>query len=472
MSNTIIPCELQENDYYITITAEDLAKDDSLEAKPYINKIKETIQKYNNGEIDTYTALNQIHHELVYYDYHVVIPREERGKQSCIIIFNPDDDLERFIKENFYEGLVFPNKKAIYNTIGLNLLGIKNLNGGKQKRIAESKVKQHMDIQPVEKSKRQQEIIEIYDVPHYIAKEDMRGKRGKFRDKLIPISINWLLQVISDNRSKENYNETIIYTTVNQLAYEFGLISSEYQSISNERLEEIDPLLKPYVVSQFYYISKPQIKGKIFDTLDVLQDDYRVLTYYRNYLITTNDNKTFISDKTHDNIIRKAERTIIKEMGYSSLPFIFKAKKENEFYKRVIQFINTNYHKNWKRYRQQIELHIDNDELREVNNQFEPMTDLEVKHIKSLLANIFGDQLYRLIESQVKSRNKKAIEEEKALINTFPQNIQDCLDCGALNINDIYRLYNDENGKNKIKPFSYPDYFMLATQKLLIIMLP
>ena len=124
---------------------------------------------------------------------------------------------------------------------------------------------------------------------------------------------------------------------MNQLAYEFGLISSEYQSISNERLEEIDPLLKPYVVSQFYYISKPQIKGKIFDTLDVLQDDYRVLTYYRNYLITTNDNKTFISDKTHDNIIRKAERTIIKEMGYSSLPFIFKAKKENEFYKRVIQ---------------------------------------------------------------------------------------------------------------------------------------
>lgn len=73
MSNTIIPRELQENDYYITITAEDLAKDDSLEAKPYINKIKETIQKYNNGEIDTYTALNQIHHELVYYDYHVVM---------------------------------------------------------------------------------------------------------------------------------------------------------------------------------------------------------------------------------------------------------------------------------------------------------------------------------------------------------------------------------------------------------------
>ena len=79
--------------------------------------------------------------------------------KCCIIIFNPDDDLERFIKENFYEGLVFPNKKAIYNTIGLNLLGIKNLNGGKQKRIAESKVKQHMDIQPVDKSKRQQEII-------------------------------------------------------------------------------------------------------------------------------------------------------------------------------------------------------------------------------------------------------------------------------------------------------------------------
>ena len=57
MSNTIIPCELQENDYYITITAEDLAKDDSLEAKPYINKIKETIQKYNNGENpDLHTA--------------------------------------------------------------------------------------------------------------------------------------------------------------------------------------------------------------------------------------------------------------------------------------------------------------------------------------------------------------------------------------------------------------------------------
>ena len=45
------------------------------------------------------------------------------------------------------------------------------------------------------------------------------------------------------------------------------------------------------------------------------------------------------------------------------------------------------------------------------------MTDLEVKHIKSLLANIFGDQLYRLIESQVKSRNKKAIEGQLGLFD-------------------------------------------------------
>lgn len=463
MKNTtknIIPSELKENNFFIKWVTWDISNDYSVEAEPYKQEIHDIIQQFCNSEIDKYTALGKIHNILVNYDYNVTIPREDKINKSCIVIYNSDDETEKFIKENFYVEQIFPTKSAIYYAIGLPHFGIKTLKGGKQKQIANAILKQYVDVQPVADSKRQQQIIDIYEIPHY--KEDLRGKRGKFRDQLVPISVNWLLDKVTNDKFYEQDGETVIYTNVNELAYNFGLISADYQKITYSQLEEINPQFTPYVVSQFYYFSKPQVKSKVFSTLDVLQDDYRILSYYRNYLITTKDNKTFISDKSHDNIIRKAERIILKEMGYSSLPFLFRAKKENEFYKKVIFYINTNYKKNWQHYKQQIEIHVDNEELKEVNIQLDSKSDLNIAQRKSILANAFGESVYNFIESQVKFTSKKADAQEQNIIDNATPDIKELLDIEVLTRDDV----------TKKKPFRYPDYFLPTTQQLMIIMLP
>lgn len=461
-TKNIIPYELQDNDFFLNMIAVDLSNDNTAEADHHKQQIKNIVKMYYQGATDTYKALKQIHHVLIDYDYNVVIPREENTQTNYIVIYNPDDEIEKFIKENFYEEQIFPTKTAIYYEIGLNRLGVKNLNGGKQKKVVESTVKQYADIQPVENSKRKQQIIEIYEVPHYIEKEDRRGKRGKFRDQLIPISVNWLLDKVTNEKSYEQDGETVIYTNVNELAFNLGLISAYYQKLSYDKLEEINPDFTPYVVSQFYYFSKPQVKSRVFSTLDILQDEYRVISYYRNYLITTKDNKTFISDKSHDNIIRKTERVILKEMGYSSLPFVFKAKKENEFYKKVIFYINTNYNKNWQRYKQQIEIHIDNEGVKEINSQLDSTAEFDISKRKKLLAVEFGESVYSFIKSQVKCRNKKADIEEQTIIDDVNPEIQELMDIEVLTSNDVI----------KKKPFRYPEHYLPTTQKLMIIMLP
>ena len=142
MKNTtknIIPSELKENDFFIKWVTWDISNDYSVEAEPYKQEINDTIQQFCNSEIDKYTALGKIHNILVNYDYNVTIPREDKINKSCIVIYNPDDETEKFIKENFYVEQIFPTKSAIYYAIGLPHFGIKTLKGGKQKHDCHQK---------------------------------------------------------------------------------------------------------------------------------------------------------------------------------------------------------------------------------------------------------------------------------------------------------------------------------------------
>ena len=79
-NETLIPRELKENDYHLNLVAADLTNDNSAEAEPYIKKIKEITQNFLSGDVAKYTALNQIHNELVYYDQQE--NNEQKGQEQ------------------------------------------------------------------------------------------------------------------------------------------------------------------------------------------------------------------------------------------------------------------------------------------------------------------------------------------------------------------------------------------------------
>ena len=73
--------------------------------------------------------------------------------------------MEKIIKGLFTAGEIFKSKVEIYRKIGLENLGLSNLDGGMQKKKAFDVVSQYMLILPVDEGKRQVVIAEIFENP-------------------------------------------------------------------------------------------------------------------------------------------------------------------------------------------------------------------------------------------------------------------------------------------------------------------
>ena len=225
---------------------------------PYKKQLLEIMENHDKGkltDIESYLLINDI---LVKYDSNVLIPKEQKaieetrksetektyGLSPNVTIFNPEDATEVAVKTKTEIGQIFiKGRKELIRTIGVENLNMKDREGnlitdlqkiskGKRKGEADEIINQYYDIQNRPDLKQYAiQIADIFEIPHYIEKEDGRGKNGFYIENIKPIMIYYLLQK----------DENVIYTSVEELACFVGLVTKNYKKISLKELAEINP---------------------------------------------------------------------------------------------------------------------------------------------------------------------------------------------------------------------------------------
>lgn len=264
---------------------------------PYKKQLLEIMQNHNEGKLTDIHAYLLINDILAKYDFYVIMPKEQKVIEeqrkheseksyeslSNVPIQNPDDITEVAIKTKTEIGKIFMDGyNEMFNLIGIENLGIKDrkgnpltkLDGGKQKAKAQEIIKQYTEIIKRPDLKRYAiQQTDMFEMPHYIEKEDGRGKSGFYIEHLMPIMVYYLLQK----------NENVIYTNVDELSCFVGLVTKNYKRISLKELAEINPRFTAAMLNQFYYRCKPELESVIFRVLDSLQDEYKTSPLYNFY---------------------------------------------------------------------------------------------------------------------------------------------------------------------------------------------
>lgn len=333
---------------------------------------------------------------------------DENSTLSNVSIYNSDDITEVAIKTKTEIGQIFLNGfNDYYRTISIKNLNMKNregnlitdikqLKGGKQKSEAQEIIKQYCEIQKRPDLKRYAiQLADIFEIPHYVEKEDGRGKNGFYIKHLMPIIVFYLLQKDKD----------IIYTNVEELSCFVGLVTKNYKRISIEELAEINPHFTAAMLNHFYYRCKPELESVIFRALDILQGEYKALNYYRNYCIYADDGSFHTSSKSEDVIIRQTERKVLKEFNAKRILTIFQRKQQAKFYNRVCELINETYEFKWNKYKKQIQIMADSEALQEI---MQDLTSTEISSNKEKIASRFARRIVNRTQSEYKRTNENA----------------------------------------------------------------
>lgn len=283
---------------------------------------------------------------------------KQNKKSSGMPVYNLADKAEVAIKNNICIGQVFTSLKSIYNIIGLDKLGISNLNGGKQKQLALKKLLQYIDIQKVEGNKR---AIQV--------------------DRLE------------------------LLTNINMLSKVIGIVNFRFKVISNDELLQINNRFTHNMVNDFYFRCKTQQEQIIFRLLDRLQNEYSVITYYKKFNIIDETGEEHVSSVSDEYVIEKAQKEVLDEFNSKNILIVYKRKQEKKFFDRVCQIINEKYNFNWEHYYRQIQIFIHKEKLKEVIAKF---------YINKALFNDYKFSMSDRFAKSIKNRTLKAIQNRKS----------------------------------------------------------
>ena len=137
---------------------------------------------------------------------------------GSVPVFDWNDKTEIAIKKVLREGEHYPSMTVVYKMIGLDNLGVPNLDGGVQKNKAKKCLSMYARLEKVQKGKNEVCCYEIYPIPRFVVNPDGRGKNGIYIDRLIPIMLS-LFNACTDSQ---------IETTINKLAVNFSLVKAKY----------------------------------------------------------------------------------------------------------------------------------------------------------------------------------------------------------------------------------------------------
>lgn len=369
---------------------------------------------------------------------------EDNKELPSIEIYNSDDVTEVAIKTKTKIGQIFmKGRKELISIIGVENLNMKDRDGnlitdlqkiskGKRKYKADKIIDQYCDIQKRPDLKQYSiQITDIYDIPMINEIINNKGKKGFYKDRVIPLIVKYLL--LQGN----------INTTINQLSKNIGLISKSFKNneIENELIKN-NKDITIFEINKFYSYCKPEQERIIFTALDALQDDYSVITYIKNFLILDINGNARTSTLKEDKTIRDVQEDVLEEFGVTRIFSIYQRGKRAiiNFYNRVCEILNNKYSFNCKGYYNQIQIYANIERLKKLDSKF------SINHKQSeLIKNEIHQHFLLRIKEKIKSdyeynqqladkkdaENQKKWEKNTEYKNNIPDDIQELLDIGT-----------------------------------------
>ena len=280
---------------------------------------------------------------------------------------------------------------------------ITELKGGKQKSQAQKIMKQYLDVAPrTDLGRYALQATDIFETP-ILSVFDGRGKHsiGYYSKRLFPIFIDYLINI---------YNgENQIYTNVSRVARDINIVNKRYKT--KKDFTNINEKFTIKMMNRFYSKANRELEMILYRMLDNLQDNYSVISYEKNFCIFTQDGKLHTSTASEKSIIRKSQAKILKEFNAKSMFVIFVRNQAEEFFKRTTEYINDTYNLDWIKYKNQIEINIEDiDSLIELRETFLKDNNFDfakaLKEVKTKLAT----KIYKVNLSDYHKSQEKEIQ--------------------------------------------------------------
>lgn len=361
--------------------------------------------------------------------------------------------LEKRVKEVLCVGIAYPSWDSIYELIGLQLLGVKNLNGGEQRKQAKKILLQFARFEDLGK-KKPKLCVEIYDTPHYDESldKDNRGHGGKYIDLMIPIMLD-ILQSKPQSWDIDKAN----------LAKELGLVKQQYISPNAD-----SPPVPDYVLRNFKSDIEKEIKSKVFSLLDSLQNHHKVITYKEIYNIVPRQGEPYFASPREKSLIEFAEGKVLEEMGHKNKWFVFRLNQQQLYYGKVYRYLESEYGVEWMRYYKRIGINTNMKNLEKCLSGIS-IDDDSLSLQRKKLAQQMATRLYDIAEKEVlKKREKEATywEEKKNEALRSDSCVKGLVEAEALSEAEIVEDLRNHTPFNE-RPFVYGDDYLPSQRKLI-----
>ena len=313
----------------------------------------------------------------------------------------------------------------------LQKLGVKEYieyysRGGKQKEKIKRLLSQYMEIEERPDIKRYAiQVTDIYDEP--VADYDGRGKTrsGYYTKRACPIVSKYLI----NQKIKDTYS-------VSQLSKECGFINDRYitynkdQKTAEERLIKQDPRYTPFMISNCIGYIRPELSTRIYSILNCLQCEYRAIEYEEVFDMVFLNNINRISTPEERTKIRKAENTVIKQMGFKKMFDVYRKRCVKKFYKNVVEYLNNTYQWGIKNYYQKIMINIlDYDTLNDLIVDDDIANQYKIEIRERFKQRIINKAMNDYSRNQAKfEADKKALLKNQYLKELFELNFYSDLD--------------------------------------------
>lgn len=271
---------------------------------------------------------------------------------GSVTIYNWNDKTEVAIKRILREGEHYKDMMTVYRLIGPEHLGVSNFNGGQQKNDAKRCLLQYARVEKVQEGKNEVCCYEIYPIPRLVVKPDGRGQNGVYVDRLVPIAISYF-HSLTNSQFK---------TTVNDLAYNLGMVKNGYKFIlrpeTYEDLYQTSEKYTPSMINQFYARSQKILQRVIYTALDRLQNKMEVISYTREYTIILPNDTARVATDEERKWIEEAEDLALDAFEATNKYSILHGKRKDTYYRWVIAYINEQHDVSWDKYYKKIHITI------------------------------------------------------------------------------------------------------------------
>ena len=389
------------------------------------------------------------------------------------------DTLEEIIKTQTNIGDIYENGYAeVYRKVGIENLGIKNRKGeivkelqnSNQKQKAKEIIEQYASFEKRPDIKNHAiEQTDIFEVPLLIDKKtDGRGRSGYFKNRTVPIMINYLLNEIKNGHGRYLYiddnEQNELNTNLTKLSREAGIVNNKFKDAKEkESILKENKNISNFEICKFYYYCKPSQEQVVFKALDSLQNQHSALSYARNFQIIDEDGYRFSSNLKESADIRDGQAAIMKKYGFKYLTSVFYHGIEDKFYKEVIEYVNEKYNHNWQECHSQIQIIVNVEELQRLQLIYE-LEQSKLNQNKDEISTRFIANLKKRIKTDYRKTKAKADQEIKEYEDEcarlekieLPDELQKLIDVGVYTREDII----NEMKPKKPHPYRYPESYL------------